>query len=273
MSSRLVQMLRAAAGAASTDPAAVPLHGAPAISTRPGVLLLHGFTGHPGELHYAAERFTHAGYHVSVPRLPGHGTSGADFEQTGAADWLRRALDAYLDLRAELRGDAPVVLGLSMGALLASLLAAELPARALVLCAPALEVNQPWLPATPVLGRVLPSYRGTYNPDKIEPEFRGIAAEYRSRRWVRAAGELYKLQVAARKALARLRCPVTTVLASDDPTVPVSVATRIQAALAPRIGVDHETRVFASESHVVLNSDIRDQVLEYIIHRISKCVP
>ncbi len=234
------------------------------VTQRPAVLMLHGFTGNPGELKYAAHRICDAGYTVSVPRLPGHGTGGADFSVSGADDWMRRSLDAYLDLRAQ--SSSVSLVGLSMGALIAVLMASALKTHALVMCAPALEVNQRFLPFTPILGRFVKSYSGSYNPDNIKPEFRALAREYRSRRWVRGGGELYRLQRAARSALPHIKCPSTTLLAADDPTVPISVQARIRHSLR---SADHALRVFDTNEHVILNGTARDEVLDYLIERLD----
>jgi carboxylesterase len=88
---------------------------------RRGVLVLHGFTGTPATVRPLADAFVDAGWTVSAPRLPGHGTSVDDMEATGWADWSSTADDAYRQLAA--RVDSVVVAGLSMGGGLAAELA------------------------------------------------------------------------------------------------------------------------------------------------------
>ncbi|RLV49444.1 alpha/beta fold hydrolase [Nocardioides mangrovicus] len=70
---------------------------------------------------YLAER----GYAVSVPRLPGHGTSWQDMNRTGWADWYAEVERAFEALRA--RTDVVVAGGLSMGGGLVLWLAARHP--------------------------------------------------------------------------------------------------------------------------------------------------
>ncbi len=53
-----------------------------------GVLLIHGFLGSPFEMKYLANRFIQNGFTVSVPRLPGHGTSLEDMARFTGSDWL-----------------------------------------------------------------------------------------------------------------------------------------------------------------------------------------
>lgn len=78
-----------------------------------GVLVLHGFTGNPSSMRNQAEAFAELGFHVEMPRLPGHGTTIGDMLTTSWIDWTREVEAAYQRL-AE-RVSAIVVMGLSMG--------------------------------------------------------------------------------------------------------------------------------------------------------------
>ena len=78
-----------------------------------GVLVLHGFTGNPSSLRPLADYLADDGFTVSLPRLPGHGTSVADMMTTSWADWTGAALTAYDDLAG--RTARVAVVGLSMG--------------------------------------------------------------------------------------------------------------------------------------------------------------
>lgn len=78
-----------------------------------GVLVLHGFTGNPTSLRPLAESLAADGFTVSLPRLPGHGTSVEDMMTTTWADWSGAALTAYDELAQ--RTTRRAVVGLSMG--------------------------------------------------------------------------------------------------------------------------------------------------------------
>lgn len=90
-----------------------------------GALVLHGFTGVPGAVRPLARAFAEAGYAVSSPLLPGHGTSVEDMVPTTFDDWSRAAEDAYLDLAG--RCERVVVAGLSMGGTLSLWLGSKHP--------------------------------------------------------------------------------------------------------------------------------------------------
>jgi carboxylesterase len=70
-----------------------------------------------------ALRFAEAGHSVELPLLPGHGTKVDDMVPTRFDDWYEAAETVYRDLAG--RCDRVVVVGLSMGGTLATLLAVE----------------------------------------------------------------------------------------------------------------------------------------------------
>jgi carboxylesterase len=94
-------------------------------SGAPGALVLHGFTGNPGSMRGLAEAFAAAGFHVEMPRLPGHGTTVDDMLTTGWSDWVGEAEAALQRLAG--RADRIVVAGLSMGGSLTLRLGADHP--------------------------------------------------------------------------------------------------------------------------------------------------
>lgn len=112
----------------------------------PGALVIHGFTGNPSSMRGLAEAFAAAGYHVELPRLPGHGTSIDDMLTTTWPDWYAEAEAALARLQA--RTPKVVVVGLSMGGTLTLRLGAAHPELAALVC-----VN----PATQVLADMLPA--------------------------------------------------------------------------------------------------------------------
>jgi carboxylesterase len=121
-----------------------------------GVLLCHGFTGNPSSLRPWAHAIADAGHTVSLPRLPGHGTTWKEMGRTRWADWLGEAGAAFTALRN--RSRIVVVGGLSMGGALALALAERHGAEVdgLVLVNPAVKVDDPRLVALPVVRWIAP---------------------------------------------------------------------------------------------------------------------
>src|SRR2546423_521811 len=100
-----------------------------------GVLLLHGFGDTPQTLGLLARKLRNSGYGVLAPLLPGHGRNMNAFVRSRADEWIAAARDSIVQMRK--RYATVSVIGLSMGAALAVLIATETPAIAsLVLIAP-----------------------------------------------------------------------------------------------------------------------------------------
>ncbi|MDQ1630890.1 MAG: carboxylesterase [Frankiaceae bacterium] len=107
-----------------------------------GVLVLHGFTGNPQSMRPLAEAFAAAGFTVSLPLLPGHGTSVEDMLPTRWSDWSFAAEAAYEELAG--RTHTMIVAGLSMGGTLTAWLGTRHPEIAgLVFVNPLIDGEQP----------------------------------------------------------------------------------------------------------------------------------
>ncbi len=185
-------------------------------------LLVHGFTGSPWDLRPLGEALAARGLKVVCPRLPGHGTTPRAMSHVGARDWEAAVEGALHGLSGHRR---TFVAGLSMGALLAVLVAARAPERVsgLALVAPALRFRGPTMYALkrlsryPLLEWVRPwlEKNGT---DLESPEALAeapILSAFPSAR----LNDLWALQDAAFAALPRVRCPVLVAVAAQDHVV------------------------------------------------------
>jgi carboxylesterase len=95
---------------ATVIPDAEPYYGG---SGPDGVLLCHGFSGSPQSMRPWADHLQADGFRVALPRLPGHGTTWQELNQTRWEDWYVCVDRAFADLRTEC--DRVFVAGLSMG--------------------------------------------------------------------------------------------------------------------------------------------------------------
>lgn len=225
--------------------------------SRPAVLLLHGFTGFPGDMTYLAEELNAAGFSVSVPRLPGHGTNGADFARTTWRDWLRGAEEALLAVRHEY-GENVVVGGLSMGGLITTILAARYPVQRIALFAPAFDTCNPLVRFTPLLQWIIPPIPVSEPEQYDDPLRQRIATEYWNWMWPRQTASLRHLMVMARRALPNVTAPALTIVSEADMTVPATVSHRVSR----RIGSAAASRVVTLQEsgHVVTTGVDREQV-------------
>lgn len=88
-----------------------------------GCLLIHGFTGSPGEMRPLGEHLYRKGYTVKGVLLPGHGTSVEDLARNNWQTWYNEVLKGYKELQQHC--ERIFVIGLSMGGALALHLAAN----------------------------------------------------------------------------------------------------------------------------------------------------
>ena len=77
------------------------------------MLLCHGFTGSPQTLRGWADYLAGQDLTVSLPRLPGHGTTWQDLARTSGDDWYAEVDAAFGRLAS--RCEQTFVFGLSMG--------------------------------------------------------------------------------------------------------------------------------------------------------------
>ena len=93
--------------------------------SRRGALLIHGFTASPTETRPLGEFLNQQGMTVLGVRLAGHGTDPEDLKQTRWQDWVRSAQEGLAELQG--RVDQVFIGGVSMGGVLAAILAADHP--------------------------------------------------------------------------------------------------------------------------------------------------
>jgi carboxylesterase len=180
-----------------------------------GVLLCHGFTGSPQSLRPWAESLANAGLSVSLPRLPGHGTTWQEMARTRWEDWFAEVDRAFEELRSW--SEEIFVMGLSMGACLALRLAelhgAEI--SGLVLVNPSVTADTKLFALAPVLKLFIPSLKGIASDIKKEQ-----AAELGYNRVpVKAAATLPGLWRVTQEHLGDLTQPILAYHSSADHVV------------------------------------------------------
>jgi len=180
-----------------------------------GVLLCHGFTGSPHTLRGWADYLAGQGLTVSLPRLPGHGTTWQDMARTGSDDWLAAVDAAFTKLAGQC--EQVFVFGLSMGACLALRLAETRggAVRGLVLVNPSLAPDTRLFLLAPVLKHVLRSMPGIAS-DIAKP---GVSEVGYDRVPVRSAATLPKLWSATTRNLGEVTQPVLVYRSATDHVV------------------------------------------------------
>lgn len=189
---------------------------------RPGVLFIHGAGAGGWEWNRWRAVFEAAGRRCSAPDLM---PATAGLADTRFGDYL----DQVASESARLGGE-PVLVGASLGGLLATALAARMQAKALVLVNPlppaphhlSLPARPPWPPVVP-WGREA-TLAGTR---RAMPDADEAACLYAFRRWRDESGQVLEAARAG-LALAAPTCPVLAIASMGDTDVPATAS----AALA-----------------------------------------
>ncbi len=199
-----------------------------------GVLLCHGFTGSPQSLRPWAGRLAEAGLSVSLPRLPGHGTTWQEMARTRWEDWFAEVDRAFGELAK--RADEVFVMGLSLGACLALRLA-EIHTDAisgLVLVNPSITQDSSLFLLAPVLKHLPTSVKGVANDIKKE----GARELGYDRMPVKAVASLPQLWNLTKAGLSGLTQPILVYRSAEDHVVgPKSLALLRSAVPASQLTV------------------------------------
>jgi carboxylesterase len=196
-----------------------------------GVLLCHGFTGSPRSLRPWADFLAEAGLSVSLPLLPGHGTSWQEMNHTTSGDWLATAEDALRALRE--RCDVVFVMGLSMGGCLALRLAETHgpDVRGLVLVNPSLAPDTKLFLVAPLLKHLIKSMPAIGNdikkPGADELSYDRVPAV--------AAATLPRLWKATARDLPQVSQPVLVYRSDVDHVVGPPSMRVLEAGLRPEL--------------------------------------
>lgn len=212
-----------------------------------GVLLCHGLTGNPVSLRPWAEHLADAGFSVSVPLLPGHGTHWQDANRTRWSQWYA-AVDVALS-QLHQTCDVVVVGGLSMGGALALRLAQLRPdeVAGLVLVNPAVMLDDPRLRALPLIRLLLPSLPAIGNDIK-KP---GVSEDAYDRTPLRALHSAIDLMNHVRADLASVTQPILLFRSPQDHVVPAASS----ATIVTSVSSADVTEVICADSYHVATLD------------------
>ena len=233
-----------------------------------GILLLHGLTGTAAEMGPVADALV-GRFPLWVARIAGHETAVTELARTSWGDWYASAVtgaDALLRVTPRI-----VVVGLSMGAMLAVHLAIERKdaVAAMVLLSPAIALRRPWLrwlggpfrllaaadARLPVVQRLLaPFIMAKGGSDIADLEVRSQHPGYRQVP-LRALLNLLRLQRLAWLDAPALTQPALVMHATNDHTCPIDAA----RALFERLGSRDKRLVVLDRCFHVITVDCEGQ--------------
>ena len=181
-----------------------------------GCLLIHGFTGTPKEMRPLGERLSKQGYTVLGIRLAGHATTPDDMRHSTWRHWAASVEDGYHLLRGHTR--RVVLLGLSMGGVLAFYTAARLPVAGVVAMATPHHLPEDWrLRILPLLALFRP-YDSKGAPQWVDQDALKSLVTYPVTPTI-SYKELWALLAEMRAHLDKITVPTALIYSRQDPTV------------------------------------------------------
>ncbi len=181
-----------------------------------GVLLIHGFTGTCAHMRPLADALAARGYTVRTINLPGHATAESDMAKATWQQWLHAAKEAAYQMMQEVR--VFTVCGLSMGGVLALLIAQQMKVDVCVPISAPTAVQNRLLPlagiAAPIIRRI-PWGEGTERHKHIDKTY-----DFGYSGFPTAKGaDLNRLIKMANRNLFNIQCPILAVQSDGDETI------------------------------------------------------
>lgn len=246
-------------------------------------LLLHGFAGSPFEMEPLIPNLKALGCTISLPALPGHDSSIADFRRTFFPDWLAAAEEHFRNLLAT--HDLVIPIGFSMGGSLALLLAARHATApqlgGVIALAPAHKAyrffpfrrRSSWLALTPLLRFIRPEI-----PLPGPSEASRTIAPYRGYTTPLCLPQLYSLSQGLRTMrdeLPKITCPVRLITEAHDRYCPPEGVLSIARAVSSD---DVTLRMVRMREHITghhmltTHRDTRERVAVKVTRFIDKLI-
>ena len=194
-------------------------------------LLIHGFPGTPAEMRALGLLLKESGWTVHAPLLPGFGSAIGTLPERKFEEWLSAARESYGRLQRD--HQMTLIVGNSMGAAAALVIAAEQAPAGLVLIAPFLRFASWWHDLFwPILRRIVREIKPFERVDFSAPEIRRTVGRMfegadpddpEVQRWVRAISlpvpaidQVREIGRAALSAAPRVRAPILILQGRHD---------------------------------------------------------
>lgn len=227
-----------------------------------GCLLIHGFTGTPFEMRMLGASLHQDDYTILAPRLAGHATRVEDITRSHWEDWVASVEDG-LNL---LKGctDKQVIMGLSMGGVLALIAAARFnPTGVVTFSAPSALPGDPRVKYLPILKFIIRKV-GKGEPDWQNPDAAKDHVDYPYYP-TDAIVQLKKLIDVMRSELVNVKVPALFVQSRRDQGIPAESLDYLYKTVSSE---DKSTFWVEHSGHVV----IREPDRELIFSEVNKFI-
>ncbi|PIC65093.1 carboxylesterase [Sporosarcina sp. P13] len=226
-----------------------------------GVLFIHGFTGGPFEVapfrHFLK---SHTDWQIAVPVLPGH-ELGKGVQKGSMESWV---MAAELELQRLLKEvDQVIVIGFSMGGLIAMYLTLRYPIKKLVLLSAAAKYISPRILAEDARIMIKVSRRKNYPTDS----FYHLYNYKLTHTPIRAAIEFLRVVRLVKPYHHEVKTPVCLVQGKQDGIVPAITAD----VLYEQLGSARKQLIYSEHGkHHICYSDDRNIWFEKVLHFLTE---
>ncbi|MEJ8547808.1 alpha/beta hydrolase [Brevibacillus borstelensis] len=220
-----------------------------------GCLVLHGFAGDIRDVLPLANALRSEGYQVECPTLEGHGLNRRGLANSTRQDWLRSADEAYK--RLSLRAGEIIVIGFSMGGLLAINLVNRYPARLLI------TINTPYAywdiqQALAYLREDFASHSRRYVRGLVKIPFRSML-------------QFRQLLAETKALLPQVSIPYVLLQSRRDDTVQARSAEHLASSVAPSASPD--ITWYDRSGHMIFHDADRDDAIARILAAVREHSP
>ncbi len=229
-----------------------------------GVLLLHGLTACPYELHELAEEIHSRGFTVRVPLLPGHGTTPENLQTVSWYDWYDSVKRSLFDLRKKCR--KIIVGGLSTGASLALHLSAHYQVEGVVALSPGMFLKSKAVSLVPILKYLIKYYTKKDGPDIFDEKARRSSIGY-NKIPLKSIAEAQDLYRHLQKDLTDIYVPLFIAQSVNDHVVKFEGAEYIYKAVS---SVDKQFLRMTKSYHVLTQDVEKDIVIREVIKFLER---
>lgn len=197
-----------------------------------GVLLVHGFTGTCAHMLPLARELATRGYTVRTINLPGHATTEDDMAKATWQQWLHAAKQASYEMMQEVR--VFTIAGLSMGGVLALLVAEQMKVDVCVPISAPTAVKNHALPLAGLAAPFLPRIAWGEATERHRHIDKVYDFGYSGFPTVKGA-DLNRLIKMANRNLFNIQCPILCVQSDGDETIWAGSADRILESVSSKV--------------------------------------
>jgi carboxylesterase len=229
-------------------------------------LLIHGLAGTPYEMRWLGERLAAAGIRVRGVRLAGHARAPEDLGETDSDNWYESVVQGFEELRQY--GEPNIVVGLSLGGVLAARLAADQPeaVAGIAMLSPAFFLPRSTMIALGIVSRFgsLPGQIYLHNTSGADIHDSAARRIHPSARLMPLSAPVNLMELArmVRRRLPRITQPALVVHGRHDHTCPME---RNVNYVMKHLGSAEKRAVILEESfHVITVDSEKERVGEEV---------